>query len=84
MWYECPVCGYGDLRRKPGVEFGESSHEICPSCGFQFGYTDMDLRISYEEHRKQWIREGMPWRGVKTKPEKWNPVEQLKSAGLLT
>ena len=38
--FACPACGYPDLAEAPWSESG-GSFEICPSCGIQFGYTDM-------------------------------------------
>lgn len=40
MGYDCPVCGYPDLEEPPYNEEGYGSFEICPNCGFQFGYDD--------------------------------------------
>jgi hypothetical protein len=83
----CPVCGYA-----LGFEAwrGESaSDEICPSCGVQFGYDDCaggkeaERSATYDALRKKWIAEGMPWRSKgKPRPEGWNPLEQLRRAGL--
>ena len=41
----CPVCGYDGLYEPPYNEKGSGSYEICPCCGFQFGYDD----FPYEE-----------------------------------
>src|SRR5258708_1336155 len=60
----CPVCGYPELD-KPAytgtVGRGSASYEICSSCGFQYGWTDDDQHISFEQWRKQWIANGMLW-----------------------
>jgi rubrerythrin len=40
--FVCPVCGFPDLTEQPRYADGGSSDEICPSCGFQFGYDDDD------------------------------------------
>lgn len=71
----CPVCGYPNLDENPR----EQIHEICDSCGTQFGYTDSNR--SYEELRKQWIDNGMKFYFEKLWgiPENWNPLEQLKN-----
>ncbi len=83
----CPVCGYHHLD-KPAywnndVENGSPSHEICPSCGFQFGWTDHDQHISHAEWREKWIKENMPWssKGI-SPPSNWNPLEQLLNIGI--
>jgi hypothetical protein len=59
---------------------GGASDEICPSCGFQFGYDDDARGISFEEWRRDWIKRGMPWssQGIKP-PADWNPAVQLRS-----
>ena len=72
--HTCPVCGYNQLSEPPHSASGGGSYEICPSCGFQFGVSDDDDGISYDEWRKQWISEGMPWssKGI-PKPRGWRP-----------
>ena len=79
MNYTCPVCGYPDLTELPRPEYGGGSYEICPSCGFQFGVTDDDLGVSFEEWRARWIEGGMLWRfrEIEDPPNGWDPVEQL-------
>lgn len=83
----CPVCGYPELDEPPYYPGGTAgallgSHEICPSCGYEFGYTDDDLGISHEEWRKRWIARGMPWRSsVRPPPPGWDPAAQLRAAG---
>ncbi|MBK8093887.1 MAG: hypothetical protein IPK32_18395 [Verrucomicrobiaceae bacterium] len=57
----CPVCGYDDLAEPARNRTGGASMEICPCCGFQFGVTDDDDGISYDEFRETWISGGMRW-----------------------
>ena len=38
--YCCPVCGSDVNDEIPYSENGQPSFEICPSCGFQYGYDD--------------------------------------------
>jgi hypothetical protein len=77
------VCGYPSLEEAPRTQGAGGSYEICPSCGFQFGVTDEDKGVSYEEWRRRWILQGCPWNGVGTKsPLDWNPRAQMKRAGL--
>jgi hypothetical protein len=82
----CPVCGYPDLN-EPAYDGNWDSLEICPSCGYQFGWTDDDLGISHEEWRKQWIAEGMVWYDDtdtgRARPIGWNPVSQLLNIGVI-
>ena len=57
--YQCPVCGYPELKVKP-YSFGLGSTEFCQCCGFQFGVTDDDYNVSHKEWRKVWIAKGSP------------------------
>src|SRR3990172_820952 len=59
--FVCPVCGFPNLTEQPRHADGGASDEICPSCGFQFGYDDDDRGIGFEEWRQDWIKRGMPW-----------------------
>jgi ribosomal protein L37E len=80
MTYVCPVCGFPELKGEPRSSgTGGGSDEICSSCGFQFGFTDDDRGISYDEWRSLWKMEGMPWKGIGSPPEQWNPEKQLKN-----
>lgn len=80
MTYTCPVCGYDDLSDPPHTVSGGSSYEICPSCGFEYGYTDDNSGYTFEAWRQKWIDEGMPWdEGETAPPAGWDPVEQLKN-----
>jgi hypothetical protein len=77
----CPVCGFPGLIEEPRSPRTEgASYEICPSCGFQFGVTDDDRGVSYEQWRQQWIDRGMPWdsQGIEPPPAGWDPEEQLR------
>ncbi len=73
MKYMCPVCGYPDLDEKP------ANHEICPSCGTQFGYDDY-LR-SHTALRQQWLDNDAKWFLVGVEPFGWNPYRQMRNAG---
>jgi hypothetical protein len=78
----CPVCGYPDLFEPAYDEHGYSSFEICPCCGIEFGYHDHTL--THRELRRRWIEAGMRcWSTSRLPPEGWNPIEQLRSAGML-
>lgn len=66
----CPVCGYDQLEDPP------RNHNICNSCGTQFGYDDSTT--SHEELRRRWVEEGMNWWSIYTDPPRnWDPVTQL-------
>lgn len=78
--YRCPVCGFSGLdvpAYSPATGLG--SHEICPSCGYEFGVTDDDEQITHEQWRRQWVEAGMPWRdaGISAPPPGWDPHAQL-------
>ena len=75
----CPVCGYPDLDEDPRPPAGGGSYEICPSCGYQFGVSDDDRFITYEQWREKWVAAGMPWNGIGIRPPwGWKPEEQLR------
>lgn len=75
----CPVCGYDGLEEMPyDEEDCYPSWEICECCGFQYGFTDYDEGISFEEYRKQWVTEGANWRIRDLKPLSWDLGAQLK------
>ena len=82
MCYTCPVCGYGGLKEPPRGESGKCpSYEICPSCGFEFGYDDEDQGFTYDSFREDWIKQGWHWRH-ESPPEGWDPVKQMAKAGI--
>jgi hypothetical protein len=78
--YTCPVCGFPSLTREPRSIEGGGSYEWCPSCGFEFGFTDDDSGFTYAGWRELWIANGMLWASESflARPRDWNPVEQLK------
>ena len=76
--HPCPVCGFTKLRAAPRSSSGVGSMEICPSCGFQFGVSDDDDGISYEEWREDWIEGGMEWTSTGIEqPRGWNAAAAL-------
>jgi hypothetical protein len=76
--FRCPVCGYLGLDEPPWTEESGASYEICPSCGFEFGVTDVDRGISYEQRRREWIAAGMRWWSRRPPPPGWDPRAQLR------
>ena len=75
----CPVCGYPDLRKGP-LDHGTSSYEICPSCGFEFGYDDGVLKETYQSYRVKWIADGCKWWATSSKaPAFWDATKQLEN-----
>lgn len=83
MKHTCPVCGWPKLHEPPRNESGGASFELCPCCGFEFGFDDDDQGLTYEQARARWIAAGMKWWSSSRKaPRGWNPAQQLTSAGL--
>lgn len=78
--HTCPVCGFPDLA-EAAYEDGIPSQEICPSCGFQFGFTDGLHGESFESWRRRWMDQGMPWAGspLDTPPPDWDPAGQVRA-----
>lgn len=74
-FFQCTVCGFPSLPNKP------ADHEICPSCGTQFGYDD--YTTSHAELRAKWLAAGANFFIKALEPHKWNPYRQLQEAGLL-
>lgn len=65
----CPVCGY--LMEDPPKDYN-----ICPSCGTEFGYHDLNSSIA--ELRAAWLRTGPRWWSrVDAQPYNWDPYLQL-------
>jgi hypothetical protein len=65
----CPVCGY--LMEDPPTDYN-----ICPSCGTEFGYHDVNSSIA--ELRANWLRTGPQWWSTTDPcPLNWDPYIQL-------
>lgn len=70
MKHICPVCEFDGLYEEPYSEIGGGSYEICPSCGFQFGYDDFpDKEDLITKWRDNWIKNGKPWYSKYRAPE---------------
>jgi hypothetical protein len=83
MKYTCPVCGWPELHEAPRDSEGGASFEICPSCGFEFGFDDDDQGLTYEAARAAWIEAGMQWWSTsRPGPVDWDAAKQLARAGL--
>lgn len=75
--YMCPVCGFEGLKEPPYSDLGEPSYEICPCCGFEFGFDEKEAGNRYESYRSYWIGQGTKWFMPAAKPPGWNPTAQL-------
>jgi hypothetical protein len=83
--YTCPVCGYPSLVNDPD----DLLHEICPSCGIQFGLhtpgPGADPVKTAEIHarwRQKWIDSGMHFHAPEPPPPGWDPQRQLRNIGI--
>jgi len=50
--YTCPVCGFNGLKEAPYGPNQEPSYEICPNCGFEFGFDDRNDRKEGKSHEQ--------------------------------
>ena len=80
----CPICGYKEIAVLD--EYGCTTFEICDSCGNESGYSyDQNSSEEHlEKHRKEWvlINKCTWWSTVSKPPGGWDPVEQMKQAGI--
>jgi hypothetical protein len=62
------------------------NHVICPSCGTEFGYSDVGPESIFEIHsglRSYWVDHGAKWHSrAVAPPQHWNGYRQLIEAGL--
>lgn len=81
MEYTCPVCNYKGLYEAPYNTDGYGSDEICPCCGFQFGYDDYPNKIEGQKKwRLNWINSGYPWFSKsRLAPNGWDGKKQLEN-----
>lgn len=78
--HTCAACGFSGLRAPQRSSSGGASHEICPACGFEPGYTDDDQDITPAQWQKQWEKAGSKWFSKGTpQPRAWKPA--AKKAG---
>jgi len=77
--YICPVCGFDGLKDPPYNKSNEPSYEICPCCGFEFGFNGTDNQIAFTDFRQRWISSGAHWFMQKLKPKEWDLKKQLNN-----
>lgn len=78
MLYKCPVCNYKGLFEPAYNKSGYGSDDICPCCGFQFGYHDYpNKEENIKKWRENWINRGCPWH-YRTPPEGWDSKKQIE------
>src|SRR5271165_7007649 len=67
--YNCPVCGYA-------MEDPPRDYNICPSCGTEFGVSDINSSI--DALRQVWLATGAQWWSTtEPRPQNWNAAVQL-------
>lgn len=80
----CPVCGYSEITVLDN--FYCETHEICEICGTQSGleYQKFSTIEHLNKLRHEWLYKNKgAWRGDKKSiPENWNPINQMKEAGI--
>ncbi len=82
--YLCPVCGFKSVSSfyDDNGEFS-AVDDTCPSCGYQFGYTDLNSGYSFKEWRHKWISEGMVFKHLVVQMDSdWDAKEQLEGIGV--
>jgi hypothetical protein len=85
MKHHCPVCGWPELAEPPRNASGAASFEICPCCGFEFGFDDDDQGLTYEAARARWVAAGMKWWSTsRPSPANWKALDQFTRAGFRT
>ena len=75
--YTCPVCGFTGLAESPYTQKNEPSYEICPCCGFEFGFDSVGNKGLFIEFRQRWIKNGAQWFIQRLRPENWDLEAQL-------
>ena len=79
MEFMCPVCGFPGLTEPPYNADGGGSYEICPCCGFEFGFDDQSEGVTHEDFRATWIAAGAERFDPQQKPDGWDLEAQLRN-----
>ncbi len=80
--YQCPVCGYPDLKDPPYDPItNASSFDICPCCGCEYGYNDA-TPWAKRNHLLKWLKRGAPWFMPELRPANWDVKTKLRRAGI--
>jgi hypothetical protein len=82
LTFTCPICGFNGLKEPPYNKENDPSFEICPCCGFEFGFDGENSPERFGEYRKHWIAEGTPWFNSKLKPINWDYKKQIEKIGV--
>ena len=57
----CPVCKFDGLKEAPFSKNNEASREICPCCGFEFGFDGGNDPEVFKKYHQQWVKNGSKW-----------------------
>jgi len=74
----CPICGFSELKESPYDKQGRPSYEVCPCCGYEFGFDGAYDQIAFTDFRRQWIKNGAQWFMPRLKPKDWDLRKQLR------
>ena len=77
----CPVCGFDGLQEPPYDEHNAPSYEICPCCGFEFGFDEAFSQDTFDSFRQKWLKSGAQWFTPELKPKTWDLKKQLSRLG---
>jgi hypothetical protein len=75
--YLCPVCGFLGLKEPAFNQQNIPSYEICPCCGFEFGFDGNNNQETFAAFRKRWLEKGGQWFMESLKPKDWDMQKQL-------
>ena len=68
------------------VFLGMPSYEVCPCCGYEFGFDDepgTSEPQSFEQYLADWTRKGCKWFDENNKPIGWSIENQIKGCRIL-
>ena len=74
-----------DLSPPYETHWGQASYNICPCCGYEYGYDDRPMLAenaqSFKQYLEYWFKEeGALWMVPEDKPQNWDLILQLKKA----
>lgn len=67
------------------THFGCPSYELCPCCGFEYGFDDepgSGAGVSFEDYLSEWVNNGCAWFIPSQQPSGWSLKTQLIESGL--
>lgn len=77
--YMCPVCGFNALAEPAFDEHNMPSYEVCPCCGFEFGFDSQNDPAEFKRYRDTWMDSGAIWFISTRKPKGWNKQKQFNN-----